>query len=126
MTNRDDTLLPPPINGTLTTLDSLTGKHSWDLWSKVARIEQQMGPLETPAAGSQINLELLSIPKQTMVGIFVNAQLTFADKHHERDTCYKVALVLMSTAEETNYHNTPNKPAAMIMVRLSLFAWPFW
>jgi len=93
------------------------GAQLVDLWSKVARVEQQTGPLETPAAGSQINLELPSIPKQTMVGIFINTRLTFADKHRESDIRYKAALILMSTAEEMNYHNTPNKPAAMIMVR---------
>ena len=95
-----------------------------DLWSKVARVEQQTGTLETPAARSQISLELPSIPKQIMVGIFINARLTFADKHHESDAHYKAALVLMLTAEETHYHNPPNKPAAMIMVRRSFPAIP--
>ena len=59
-----------------------------------------------------------------MVSIFINARLTFADKHHESDARYKAALVLMSTAEETNHHNPPNKPAAMITVRRSFPAIP--
>ena len=43
----------------------------------------------------------------------------FADEHFENDIYYKAALILMSTAEETNYHVGLNKPATMIMVRRS-------
>lgn len=56
-----------------------------------------------------------------MVGTLINTLSAFANAHHENDIRYKVTLVLMSTAEGTNYHDGPNKPATIIMVRGSHF-----
>ena len=76
-----------------------------------------MNLFETPADISRSNPDLPSVPKQITVGIFAIVLSAFADACHENDIRYKAALILMSTAEETNYHEGSNKPATMIMVR---------
>ena len=78
-----------------------------------------MGRLETRVAEPQPNLELPVVPKPILVGISIDAPLLFADERHETDVRFKAALILMSTAEETNYHDGLNKPATVIMVRWS-------
>ena len=51
-----------------------------------------------------------------LVSTFIKRWPTFTNKYHEGDIKYKAALILMSTAEEMNYHDGLNKPAAVIMV----------
>jgi hypothetical protein len=55
-----------------------------------------------------------------MVGAFISTSIwwTPTNRHLKNDIRYKTALILMSTAEEMNYHDGLNKPAAMIMVRI--------
>jgi hypothetical protein len=77
-----------------------------------------MGRFETHVADtSKSNLELPPVPKHTLVGVFTDCRSKFSDECYENDARYKATLILMSTTEETNYHDGPNKPVMMIMVR---------
>jgi len=93
-----------------------------DLCSKVVHIKQQMSHFKTRgSAKSQPSPEIPAVPKNIKVGLLItNPDHCLLINVHENNIRYKVALLLMSTAEETNYHDGPNKPATMIMVRYLL------
>lgn len=90
-----------------------------DLCSKVFHIEQQVDRFEESANESQPTSDLLSIPKSISVGLFIEIQSPSTHRYRQIDVRYKAALLMVSTAEDVQYHDGHNKPLTMIMVRVS-------